>query len=192
MGFIRVIKCMKVEDNCPIDVTFRTSRFSVIFGALLILGSLIIIFKIALRTVDSPFSSFILAIGIPTAAILLFSGILLLTHRKSVIINKQFSRIEVLESGIFQRNRATFLFKDILHIEVCPIDECLFASRWCSWTVKVYSKRNDGFEAFRLFESLEFTAAEEAGQVLSQILGKPIVWNSCSKLIPSFSSPVVN
>jgi len=189
MGFLSFLKGMKIEDNCPVDVTFRTSRTCGAFGVLLISSGLGMLWQV--YTQNPLFCCFsLVAVGSCLAAgILTFLGLLILTYRKCVIISKVHSRIDYLESSLFCRRRATYHFADLLHIEVSPIAQCFLSNRTCMWTVKAYFRRDLHWApGIRLFESLSSDEAKEAGLVLSQILNRPIVPQESMAMTPSFTS----
>ena len=165
---------MKIEDNCPIDVTFRTSRTGKCFGSLLLITGLGLLWHIY---TGNPFLCgfrCLLIAGILAAMASLLLGVLVMTYRKCVVISKTQRRIEFMESSLLMTRRATFDFQEVRYLELCSIGECLFHSHACLWTVKAYVQRGPKLEAVRLFESLSHTLADEGAHTLSQIVGRPL------------------
>jgi len=175
MGFLSFIKGMKIEDNCPIDVTFRTSRSSNIFGALLMFAGLSLVWQICWGNAFFCFFNIIFAVTIALAFSFFLVGLLIVAYRKCVIVSKVQSKIEYMESGILTRKRTTINFQDILYLELCPVIECVISSQACMWTIKAYLRRHNGFDTIRLFECIDQATAEEASTLLSQVLSCQVV-----------------
>ncbi len=192
MGFLSFLKGMKIEDNCPIDVTFRTSRTGKCFGSMLVVTGLGLGWHIYLgNPILCGFYCF-LAPAILFTALFLFLGVLVLTYRKCVLISKLQSCIEYMESSLFKTRRATFRFDQVSHIELCSVGECLFQTEACLFVVKAYFRQEGVPHTFgvRLFESLDKTLAEDAAQTLSHIVRRPVVQQPALQLNPSFTSRV--
>jgi len=182
MGILSFIKGMKMYDNCPIDVTFRTSRANKLLGILLIISGMCIVRQILHINGIYSFFKILLVSFIGIGCLFTLSGIFLLTYRKRVIISKIKSKIECMESWIFGKHNAFYHFNDVFHLEICPIAECFFNSKICLWTIKAYLKRHNGFETVHLFSGMRLQDAEEAAIVLSQILNREIINTSGSIL----------
>ncbi|MFZ2957018.1 MAG: hypothetical protein WA705_09030 [Candidatus Ozemobacteraceae bacterium] len=175
MGVLSLIKGMKIEENLPVDVTFRTSKTSGVFGAALLGAGTGLLWQVYSGNVLFCYFNLVTLASLGMASVFGFLGVLILTYRKCVVINKLHARIDYIESGIFCRKRAVFAFEELLHIEISPVAECLFTSKSCMWTVKAYFQRGQDLSCARLFESLSSRQAEEAADVLSQILRRPVL-----------------
>lgn len=175
LGLLSFIKGMKIEDNCPIDVTFRTSRSSGFLGASVLISGVALGTQLYLKNPLFCFFNLVWLATILGALFLSFVGLLISTYRKCVIVSRRYTKIEVLESSLFCRKRATYHFAEITHIELSHVKECLLSNRCCFWTVKIHLRRHNLLESARLFESLETDKAEEAAHLLSQILGRPVL-----------------
>lgn len=190
MGFLSFLKGMKIEDHCPIDLTFRTSKTCGFLGTLLVSTSLILGIQILFKNPLFCYFNLVWCCSILLALTLLVVGVLVATYRKCVIISKVHSRIEFMESSLCSWRRATYHFNEIESIELCRVHECLFSSRCEFWTVKVYVRRHDQFEAVRLYEGIKGESAEEAATHLSQILGKPVYEPEPSRFSGAFEDQV--
>ncbi|MBF0544423.1 MAG: hypothetical protein HQM08_08315 [Candidatus Riflebacteria bacterium] len=188
MSFLSILKGMNIEDNCPVDLTFRTSRSCSAFGIICTFFGCSFLWQILGETAYFGelsivrFSSFLVALGI------IFLGIVIMAYQKRVIINKMRSRIDYGESGFFCRKKATYHFSELVHLEVSPIAEGLITSKTYVWTIKAYFNRGGVISGVRLFESISSYEAEEAGLKLSQIFRRPVLKDSKKFLSRAFTS----
>jgi len=174
MSFLSFVKGMKIEENFPYNVTFRTSKSSGFLGLSLIFCGVGMGFETFFgHPIFSCFkllSVFFLAL----AAFLSFVGIIIVTYRKCVIISKSQSKIEYMESSLFCWRRATYHFDEIQQIEICQIQECLINSRCALWAAKIYFRRGNRLETVKVFEGIESEKAEEAANILSRMVGRHV------------------
>lgn len=188
MGFLSFVKGMKIEDNLPVDVTFRTSKTCGAFGTALIATGLGMLWQIHSGNPIFCCLSLVSFGSLGIAALFTLLGVLILTYRKCVILSKLHRRIEYIESGLFCRHRATFSFEELVHIEVCPLAQCILTSSACMWTIKAYFKRGQQITGVRLYETTSSFQAEEAAEALSGILNQPILRGHTAPALRSFTS----
>lgn len=192
MKFLCFLKGMKVEDNCPIDVVFRTSRSGAALGSGFVLAGICMAWQIFAGHPLLCFFSFVKVLSICAAVALAFIGGMIMTYRKNVVISKRDNKIELEESGLFVNQSVSCHFRDVLQIEVCPTAECLLTAKACMWSIKAYLRKHDGFDTVRLYcgRSLENTL--EAATLVSQIVGCPTVKDVAVVRALSFTREVGN
>lgn len=188
MGFLSFVKGMKIEDNLPIDITFRTSKTCGAFGTALVITGLGMIWQIHSGNPLFCYLSLVSFGSLGVAGLFTLLGILILTYRKCVILSKYHRRIEYIESGLFCRHRATFTFDELIHIEVCPIAQCILSSSACMWTIKAYFQRGQQVSGVRLYETTSCFQADEAAQALSELLNRPLRKANTVPTLRSFTS----
>lgn len=89
MTFLSFLKGMKIEDNCPIDVVFRTSRGCSALGFAFILAGLCMAWQIVAGHRLLCFFSFVKLGSICAAVALAAIGGMIMTYRKNVVISKR-------------------------------------------------------------------------------------------------------
>lgn len=169
MGFLSFLKGMKNDELGAPDLVLRTSRSCVILGILFLLTGLGAFARAILHLLSGG-GGWVALMGVAAAAGFVAVGLFILTYRKSVIVSERQSRIEYMESGLLAQTRATFHFRDVIHLELCRVSEFLCASQACLWLVKAYVRRGGGFDAVRLFEADRADEALEVAHRLSAML----------------------
>lgn len=169
MDFLSFIKGMKVEDNSPFDLTFRTSRSCGFLGVMFIMAGMAILWNILTFRVSGVFLP-VFALFAASSFALITIGLVVLTYKKSVLIRKSDSCIVYNETNLFCTRKAKFHFREVIHIEVCPVAECVVTSRACMWTIKLYLSRHNGFETVRIYSGNTSQQAEEAASMLNKYL----------------------
>ena len=190
MGFLSFLKGMKIEDNCPIDITFRTSRTCGFLGAIMAGCGLGLAIQIYCQNPLFCYFNLIMAMSVVLSLALVLLGVLIATYRKCVILSKMQSRIDYMESSLFCWRRATYHFREVVNIEVCRIEECFITSKCPVWTVKAYIRRHNELETIRLFEGLNSERAEEAATYLSQVLRFTVLHTTKNLGMPTLSPRV--
>ncbi len=189
MGFLSFLKGMKNDELGAPDLVLRTSRSCVVLGILCLLTGLGAFSRAALHLLNGG-SVWVTLVGLGFAAGFTAGGLFILTYRKSVIVSERQSRIEYMESGLLSQNRATFHFRDVIHLELCRVSEFLCASRACLWLVKAYVRRGSGFDAVRLFEGSRADEALEVAHRLSALLDVQVYQEHGLVGMSSFTSQV--
>jgi hypothetical protein len=190
MELISFLKGMRIEDNCPFDVTFRTSRSCGFLGFLLSLAGLGLGWQVLMGNRFLCFWSPV-ALGLALLSSILFmTGLLVISYRKSVTINRAAHRIDVWESSFFCRQHAVYDFQEVVDIEIYPLVECFGTSQACMWNIKAYLRRGRGIEAVRVFSGIRQQDAEDAAQLLSQLLNRRFVTSKVRAGAPRLSSQV--
>ncbi|MBF0500493.1 MAG: hypothetical protein HQM09_10265 [Candidatus Riflebacteria bacterium] len=179
MGVLSFIKGMKIEDNLPVEVTFRSSKSNGALGGIMVCAGTGLLWQVYEKNPLFCCLNVVTLASIGLAAAFGFIGILIITYRKCVIISRLHSRIDYMESSIFCWHRAVYAFDELIRIEISQVAECLFTSKSFMWTVKGYFQRGNDLSCARLFESLSSEQAKEAASMLSQILRRPVLTNSC-------------
>lgn len=192
MNFLCFLKGMKIEDNCPIDVVFRTSRSCSALGSGFILAGLCMAWQIIAGHPLLCFFSLIKFVSIIAAAILAFIGGMIMTYRKNVVISKRDNKIELEEAGLLVHTSAAYHFRDILQIEICPMAECLLTAKACMWSIKAYIRTHEGFGTARLYCGRSIEDTLEAASLVSQIIGCPTVKDVAVVRALSFTREVGN
>ncbi|MBF0410685.1 MAG: hypothetical protein HQM10_25295 [Candidatus Riflebacteria bacterium] len=190
MSFLSVLKGMSIEDNCPVDLSFSTSKTCSIFGKMVSVLGTVLFWRILVE--DSYFGgswtlrlfSFLIALSI------LIFGVMIMTYQKKVIIDQLKSKISYSETCFFGWKKVSYHFSELVHIEISPVSECLITSKSCMWTIKAYFDRGGVVTGVRLFESIHSSEAEEAGSRLSQIFCCPVLRDSGKFLTRAFTSQV--
>jgi hypothetical protein len=188
MELLSFIKGMKIEDCRPDELVFRTSKAPSAFGIMLVITGV----GLGIRAISC--GHYFCPLGLVYCGFFLLgifavsSGVLIATYKKTVRIDRNTSRIEYEESTFFGKRSAVFHFSEVLHMEVCPIAECLISKQACMWNIKIYFKRHQGFAVERLFSSLRYEHAEEASHLLSQMLKCSILENHHRELESSLST----
>lgn len=192
MTFLSFLKGMKIEDNCPIDVVFRTSRSCSALGCGFVLAGLCMAWQIMAGHKLLCFFSLVKLGSICVAIALAFIGGMIMTYRKTVIISKRDRKIELEETGLFIHQSASCHFMDIMQIEVCPMAECLLTAKACMWSIKAYVRSHQGFSTVRLYCGRSLENALEAASLVSQIIGCPTVKDVAVVRALSFTREVGN
>jgi hypothetical protein len=183
MGLLSFLKGMKVEDNRPMDLTFRTSRTCGLFGALLLGTGVALGIQLCCGNPLFCYFNAVFVVSIVLSLVLVLLGVLIATYRKCVIISRLHSRVEYMESSLLCWRRATYSFDEIRELELCEIRECLFSSTCSLWTVKAYIQRNQELIPLRFFEGSLAEQAEEAAQMMNEVLQKPLL-SSTRNILP--------
>ncbi len=187
MELLSFIKGMKVEDCGPEELVFRTSKAPGAFGMMLMVTG----FGLGMKAVSC--GLFLSPLGIVCCCSFFLSlfavscGLILISYRKTVHIDRTRSCIKYEESSILGTRKATYNFNSVLHMEICPIAECFISKRACMWNIKIYFRRLQGFTVERLFCSLRYEHTEEASHLLSQMLKCSILENHHRELDSSLS-----
>ncbi len=192
MKFLSFLKSMKIEDNCPIDVTFRTSRSCSALGLGFIGAGLSMAWQICAGNKLLCFFSLVWLGSIGASMLLALIGGMIMTYRKTVVISKRKTKIDVEESGLLVHHSASYHFLDILQIEVCPMAECLLTAKACMWTIKGYVRRHEGFDTVRLYCGRNIADTIEAASLISQIVGCPVINDVAVARALSFTREVGN
>ncbi len=173
MGLLTFLKGMKTDELGTGEVVLRTSRTCGVFGVMVLLAGVGVAGRAAIHVVQGG-SLAVAALGMVVAGGLGVGGLMVLTYRKCVIISRFHSKIEYMEYGVLCQRRATYHFRDLLHLEVCRSCECLGASPVSLWRIKAYVRRGGGFEAVCLFESHRPEEVQEQAQRLTSWIGVPL------------------
>ncbi len=192
MTFLGFLKGMKIEDNCPIDVVFRTSRGCSALGFAFILAGFCMAWQIMAGHQLLCFFSFVKLASICAAVVLAAIGGMIMTYRKNVVISKRDKKIEIQENGLFVGQSASCHFMDIMQIEVCPMAECLLTAKACMWSIKAYVRTHQGFNTVRLYCGRSLESALDAASLVSQIIGCPTVKDAAVVRALSFTREVGN
>ena len=192
MTFLSFLKGMKIEDNCPIDVVFRTSRGCSALGFAFILAGLCMVWQVMAGHRLLCFFSCVKLCSICAAVALASVGGMIMTYRKNVVISKRDRKIELEENGLFIHHSASCHFMDIMQIEVCPLAECLLTAKACMWSIKAYVRNHQGFSTVRLYCGRSLEGALEAASLVSQIVGCPTVRDAAVVRALSFTREVGN
>ena len=188
MGFLSFLKGMKIEDNLPVGITLRTSKTCGAFGTALIVIGMGLLWQIHAGNPLFCCLTLVSLGSLGVAALSTLLGILILTYRKCVIFSRSQRRIEYLESGLCWKHRATYNFDDLIHVEICPIAQCILTSNACMWVIKAYFQRGTKITGVRLYETTSSYQAEEAASTLAALLNRPLFRNTPAPAFRSFTS----
>ncbi|NLI78551.1 MAG: hypothetical protein GX442_19185 [Candidatus Riflebacteria bacterium] len=189
MGFLSFLKGMKNDELGAPDLVLRTSRSCVVLGILCLLTGLGAFSRAVLHLFGGG-GFWVALLGVAAGGGFAAGGLFILTYRKSVIVSERQSRIEYMESGLLAQTRATFHFRDVLHLELGRVSEFLCASQACLWLVKAYVRRGGGFDAVRLFEGNRADEALEVAHRLSAMLDVQVYQEDTLVGMRSFTSQV--
>ncbi|RCK79480.1 MAG: hypothetical protein OZSIB_4234 [Candidatus Ozemobacter sibiricus] len=189
MGLLAFLKGMKADEPGPGTVILRTSRTCGAFGVMVLLAGVGVAGRAAIYLLQGGGLA-VTALGMIVAGGLGVGGLMVLTYRKCVIISRKQSKIEYMEFGVLCEKRATYHFRDLLHLELCRSCECLGASPVSLWRIKAYVRRGGGFEAVCLFESHRSEEVQDQAQRLSSWIGTPVFQKEVPAGWTSFTSQV--
>ena len=174
MGVLSSFKVMKVEDFDQDVITFRTSRACSVLGALFLVAGVGIICQLLAGKLFFTLFAFCLFCLFVSAAFLL-AGLVLLTYRKSVSLDKMQQKIELLESSILGVRTTAYHFDELMNIELTRDSECLGAKHASLWLVKAYISHANGFATEKLFASASPSEAKFAAETISCACRKELV-----------------
>ena len=168
MSVLNCFKAMNVEyadDNLAI---YRTSRASSVLGTLFTLAGVSILIKMLLpgSCASSLFELCVFCLFVALAFIL--AGIVLISFRKIVKVDKKNSKIEIVESSITGFSKSALHFSDISGLEISRDSADLFDNSTSLWVVRIYVScyGKDGLRHFRKVEKIFSTdSIDEARNV---------------------------
>lgn len=174
MGVLSSFKVMKVEDLDQDIITFRTSRACSVLGVLFLIAGAGIIFQLLAGKLFFTLFAFCLFCLVVSAAFLL-AGLILLTYRKSVSLDKMQQKIELEESSILGVRITAFHFEEVMNIELTRDSECLGTKNASLWLVKAYVCHPHGFSVEKLFASVSPSEAKYVAETISCACQKELV-----------------
>lgn len=174
MGLLSSFKVMKVQDFDHEIITFSTSRVCRVLGAMFIFAGLAIILQLLLGHLFFTLFAFCIFCLLVSGAFIL-AGLVLITYRRSVKIDKGQQRIELSESSMLGVRNTAFHFEDLLSVELTRDSECLLSKTASLWLVKAYVRHCDGISVERVFATICPTDAKFAAETISFAARKELV-----------------
>lgn len=189
MGFLGFTKGMKIEDNCPIDVTLQTTPGHQALGAAVALAGGGLLFQ-ALVAGTFAGHPIVAATAAATGLLALALGVAVLSFRHHVVVSKVAATVTVRDSVLFTTHTADIPFASVASLEVCPLSECILFCHGRLWTVKLFLHHGRGLRCQRIFVACSCEEAHEAGRLVAQVLGVPLLEQVREASITAFTSPV--
>ncbi len=174
MGLLSSFKVMNVHDFDDEIITFRTSRACSVLGVLFIIAGAGILYQLLAGKLFFTLFTFCLFCLVVAAGFLL-AGLVLITYRKSVSLDKMQKKIELEESSILGVRITAFHFDEVMNVELTRDSECLCSKNASLWVVKVYVRHNNGFSVEKLFASVSPAEAKYAAESISMACRKELV-----------------
>lgn len=174
MGLLSSFKVMNVHDFDDDIITFRTSRACSVLGVLFIIAGGGILYQLLAGKLFFTLFAFCLFCLVVAAGFLL-AGLVLITYRKSVSLDKMQKKIELEESSILGVRITAFHFDEVMNVELTRDSECLCSKNASLWLVKVYVRHNNGFSVEKLFASVSPAEAKYAAESISMACRKELV-----------------
>lgn len=174
MGLLSSFKVMKIEDSDKDVITLRTSRACVFLGLLFGFAGGAIMCQLLIGNLFPVLFRFCL-FALFVAAGFLLAGLILITYRKSVVLNKLQQKILLEESSILGLRKTAFHFEDILKLELTRDSECICAKSASLWLVKAYVRHYDNFSVEKVFSSVSPVDAKFVAESLAFATNKELI-----------------
>lgn len=174
MGLLSSFKVMSVQGIDQDIVTFRTSRACSVLGILFMLAGAGIIYLLLAGRLFFTLFTFCLFCLFVSAAFLL-AGLILMTYRKSVSLDRMQKKIELEESSILGVRLTAFHFDEVMNIELTRDSECICAKHASLWLVKAYIRHCSGFSVEKLFASVSPSEAKYVAETISISCHKELI-----------------
>jgi len=174
MGLLSSFKVMSVQGIDQDLVTFRTSRACSVLGILFMLAGAGIIYLLLAGRLFFTLFTFCLFCLFVSAAFML-AGLILMTYRKSVSLDRMQKKIELEESSILGVRLTAFHFDEVMNIELTRDSECICAKHASLWLVKAYIRHCSGFSVEKLFASVSPSEAKYVAETISISCHKELI-----------------
>ena len=156
MSVWNCFKAMNVEFADDSLAIYRTSRASSVLGTMFTLAGVSILIKLLLpgSCASSMFCLCIFCLFVAITFIL--AGIVLISFRKIVKVDKRNSKIEIVESSITGFSKSAVHFSDISGLEISKDSANVFDEPTGLWVVRIYVScyGKDGLRHFRKVEKI--------------------------------------
>lgn len=156
MSVWNCFKAMNVELADDSLAIYRTSRASSVLGTMFTLAGISILIKLLLAgsCTSSMFELCIFCLFVALAFIL--AGIVLISFRKIVRVDKANSKIEIVESSITGFSKSAIHFSDISGLEISRDSSGVWDETTSLWVVRIYVScyGKDGLRHFRKVEKI--------------------------------------
>ncbi len=178
MGIITALNGMKIYEREQDLISFRTSIGERILGCLFLLAGLfmsIYMFVSKFFNVMRGFCFF----GFAVAMVFMLIGFILVTHKKSVLVDKRLRRVEIEESCTFGCRVAIIHFDEIIKFELSKGLDKILASDVGVWVVKAYVRRVgcQGLCTEKVYHSMSLQEAKEVAELLSYACNKEVIFD---------------
>ena len=174
MGLLSSFKVMNVCDLDQDIVTFRTSRACSVLGIGFIIAGSSILYKLLAGKLFFTLFAFCLFCLMVAGAFLL-AGLILVTYRKSVSLDRMQKKIELEEASLLGVRLTAYHFDDITNVELTRDSECFCAKSASLWVVKVYVRQSHGFAVEKIFASINPAEAKYVAESISLACRRELV-----------------
>ena len=174
MCVLNCFKAMNVEYTDECLAIYRTSRVFSVLGGLFTFAGVAILLKLLFpgSCASSLFGLCIFCLFVAIGFIL--AGIILISFRKIVKVDKNNSKIEIIESSITGFSKSSIHFSDISGLEISKDSENVFGEASGLWIVRIYVSKigKDGLRHFRKVEKIFATDCLEEARIVADYFAK--------------------
>lgn len=190
LNYLKAMDAKRCSDAVSI---YRTNPAVSVLGGLFLLAGVGILLRLLFPgcSVSSLFALCVFCLFIAMTFILI--GIVLLSYRRVVTIDKANSRIEVVDSSITGYHESAIHFEDISALEITKDSECILGEESGFWNVRVYVCKLSGdgerqlCKVEKLISTANFHEAREVADYFARFGNVEIV-NSYVAKKTSFST----
>ncbi len=189
--FLDFVKGMKVDNQNDDAITLRTSRCHQAFGIACLIAGIGLLWQ---TTQPDSWWCCHTALRIPgfaTGFLLTVGGFTLLGYRQRVVMHRHERTLSIHDTIFLTTHNLEVGFDDVASIELCPLRECVCFLNGHFWAVKAYVHQPRGIKTLTLFVSHNFDRAREAGVLAGQILGRALLDQPASPIVPHVQDVVM-
>lgn len=182
MGLLNCLRAMEVVGMKSNSVTYRTSWAFQILGFIFIFFGGVILFGLLFPGCRMSSMIGMCMVCLFTGVIFMMLGFAMITFQKTVTVNNEAEKLEVVESSIFGYRRSCIHFSEISEIEISKECQTILGNASELFVIRVYVSKldNQGIKHFskvvKIFETDIEDEARKAAECFTRLKNIDIIY----------------